>query len=745
MARFPNISWPEVPSNIFAGFVVSLIALPLSLGLALASGVPPMAGVISAVVGGIVVALAGGSYVTITGPGNGLAVATLAAVTMLGAGDAHQGYVLTLAAIVVSGALMLALGTLRLGSISDFFPSAAVQGMLAAIGLMIMAKQLHIMLGEMNPVANGPAFLLAEVPDTVEELTNIRERIYPAAVGLLSLFIMAFYKRIPLKWLHYVPAPMWVVVLSVGYVYYCELNGIHTHLPENMMVRLPDEVSGALTLPDFSLWKSGIFWEAAITLTLVASIESLLSVKGVERLDPKRRRANVNKDLRAIGLATMASGALGGLNVVAVIARSSVNASNGATMRLSNGLHGVFLALFILLFKDLVTRIPLPALAAILVYTGYKLAHPSQFIHMYRIGGQQLFKFSITIVLTLFLGLIKGIALGMFITMIAHLFSVKKVDIILRNLFKPNTLMIDELDGTYLISVRYFCNFLNFNRLKAKLDTVPYSRKVVIDFSLADFVDHSTLEHLQEYSENFERNNGELSIIGLDNLAAPTDHPLSPMRPAVSKKVKKEKPLTKRQVQLKSYGAELGWVFDPLEFRKTQSFTDFGYFKTRVVDRGRNSLIGRVGSLQLQACDLDYHEGEFIVKEPKHASIVIVDLPVELPEFILDKERLLDRVGQLAGFREINFKGHPDFNRRFKLRADKRFAMRRLFDDRIIRFFEGNPLYHIESNGRQLLIFEKDRLASVSEYKIMVSFALRLAQLLHDKIEHGYVGTEVTH
>ena len=149
--------------------------------------------------GGVVVALAGGSYVTITGPGNGLAVATLAAVTTLGAGDMYQGYILTLGAIVVSGGLMLALGALRLGSISDFFPSAAVQGMLAAIGLMIMAKQLHIMLGEMNPVHEGSAFLLAEVPETVEELSNIRERIYPAVIGLGSLLLMAFYKRIPFK------------------------------------------------------------------------------------------------------------------------------------------------------------------------------------------------------------------------------------------------------------------------------------------------------------------------------------------------------------------------------------------------------------------------------------------------------------------------------------------------------------------------------------------------------------------
>lgn len=305
--------------------------------------------------------------------------------------------------------------------------------------------------------------------------------------------------------------------------------------------------------------------------------------------------------------------------------------------------------------------------------------------------------------------------------------------------------MLDELDGTYLISVRYFSNFLNFNRIKAKLDTIPYSKKVVIDFSLADFVDHSTLEHLTEYGDAFERNGGELSIVGLDNLASASEHPLSAMKPAEASIKKKDRPLTKRQEQLKVFAEGLGWTIKPESFKKTLHFIDFGYFRNRAVDKGRNLLEGQIGNITLSACDLDFHEGELIAREPKHASIVVLDLPVAIPEFIMDKERLLDRVGQLAGFREINFKGHADFNRRFKLRGDKRFAMRRLFDDRIIRFFEGNPLYHIESNGHQLLIFEKDRLASVSEYKIMVSFALRLAQLLQDKIKNGYVGTEVTH
>lgn len=749
MSGFKNIPWKAVPPNIFAGFVTSLIALPLSLGLALASGVPPMAGVISAVVGGVIVALAGGSFITITGPGNGLAVATLAAVTTLGAGDMYQGYLLTLAAIVISGAIMFLLGWIRLGSLSDFFPSAAVQGMLAAIGLMIMAKQLHVMLGEMNPIAQGPAFLLAEVPETVEELTTVKERIYPAVVGLISLAIMAFYKRIPIKALHYIPAPMWIVILSIGYVYYCQVTDIPSHLPEHMMVQIPDEISGAFVSPNFSAISTKPFWEAVFALTLIASIESLLSIKGVERLDSKRRRANVNKDLRAIGLATIASGLIGGLNVVAVIARSSVNANNGATMRLSNGMNGIFILLFVLLFGNFITLIPLPALAAILVYTGYKLADPKQFLDMYKIGGQQLIKFSITLLLTLFLGLIKGIALGMLITMIFHLIDSKRAGLILWNLFKPNTLMLSESDGTFVINVRYFSNFLNFSRVKAKLDTIPYQANVVIDFSLADFVDYSTLEHLYQYRDTFLRNGGDLSIVGLDNLLSSSHHPLSPMRPVWGAEKSKPRPMSRRQVKLKSMAAEINWDFKSHEFQDVLDFTDFGYFRSRTVDLGRNFMHGSIiGSgndqkpgLLIKSCDLDYHEGEFIAREPRHATIIVIELPVTIPEFIMDKERLLDRVGHLAGFIDIGFANHRDFSQRFRLKGDKRFSIRRFFDDSVIHFFENNPSYHIESNGRQILIFEKDRLATVSEYKIMVNFAVRFAELLHNKIEKGYVGT----
>jgi len=368
---------------------------------------------------------------------------------------------------------------------------------------------------------------------------------------------------------------------------------------------------------------------------------------------------------------------------------------------------------------------------------------------MYKIGGQQLIKFSITLLLTLFLGLIKGIALGMLITMIFHLVASKRAGLILRNLFKPNTLLLSESDGTYVINVRYFSNFLNFSRVKAKLDTIPYQANVVIDFSLADFVDYSTLEHLHQYRDTFLRNGGDLSIVGLDNLQSSSHHPLSPMRPLWGSEKSKPRPLSRRQLKLRSMAAEINWDFESHEFQDVQGFTDFGYFRSRTVDLGRNLLLGSVTGtyndqtqgLIVKSCDLDYHEGEFIAREPKHATILIIELPVEIPEFIMDKERLLDRVGHLAGFRDIGFANHREFSQRFRLKGEKRFSLRRFFDDSVIHFFETNPLYHIESNGHQLLIFEKDRLATVSEYKIMVNFATRFAELLHDKIEKGYVGT----
>ncbi|MEC9195254.1 MAG: SulP family inorganic anion transporter, partial [Bacteroidota bacterium] len=344
----------EIPKNLFAGFVVSLVALPLGLGLAIASEAPPISGVIASIVGGTVVAVLGGSQLTITGPGNGLVIVLLYAITSLGGGDLYQGYLYTLAAIIVSGVLMFLFGVFRLGALSEFFPSSALQGMLAAIGVGILSKQVHVMIG-ITSVSGKPLEVLSKIPESLNILfsSTSMEIILPALLGILSLLILVFYSRLRSPFFKLIPAPMWVVFLAIGLNYYYDLVSSREYpIGSNLLISLPDNIWSDLPTPDFGIALTLPFLSTVFSITLISSIESLLSIKAVDKLDPQKRRSNVNKDLRALGIATALSGMAGGLNVVTVIARSSVNVNNGGTNRFANMSHSLMLLCFILLFQE---------------------------------------------------------------------------------------------------------------------------------------------------------------------------------------------------------------------------------------------------------------------------------------------------------------------------------------------------------------------------------------------------------
>ena len=516
----------ELPQNIFAGFVVSLIALPLGLGLAIASDAPPLSGIIAAVAGGIVVALFGGSHVTIAGPGNGLVIVLLAAITTLGEGNLYEGYLFTLAAIILSGGLLIIFGVLRLGAMSEFFPASALQGMLAAIGIGILAKQFHVMLG-LTSIPGGTIEQLMRIPDSFLLFLGLHP--FAGVLGAGSLLFLFLYSRIRNPYFHLIPAPMWVVVGSIGIGYYYALV-LNKEVPidPELLIKIPDQLFSNLPRPNFDKLFDLNFIGVVFSITLIAVIESLLSIKAVDKLDPRKRRSNVNKDLRALGLASIVSGFLGGLNVVTVIARSSVNANNGGTNRSANFFHAAFLVLFVVLLGDQIQRIPLTALAAILVFTGYKLASPENLILIYKIGPEQALIFLITLVTTLFTSLIVGIAVGILFTFIVHLFLRKSFFLFSLNIFKPNVLMYrEDQSGNYYVSVKNFCSFLNFYRLKIKLDQIPESEHAIVDFSLCDFVDHTVMEGLHDYQRSFARKNGIFETIGLDIHASETQHPFA--------------------------------------------------------------------------------------------------------------------------------------------------------------------------------------------------------------------------
>ena len=717
-----------LPKNIFSGFVVSLIALPLGLGLAMASEAPPIAGIIAAVVGGLLVSILGGSHVTITGPGNGLVGVLLVAITVLGLEAAY-------AAIICSGVLLIILGFLRMGKLADFFPSSAIQGMLAAIGLIILGKQFHIMLGNKLSLDGSVDYLLA-IPGTIRGVFSYSNSglTYAAISGVVSLAIMVFYSRIRNKYFQLLPAPMWIVLLSIGLSYYYELiaNQPNPIDPEYMISGIPtaQEIVTQIPIPNFENIGSVPFWTSVLALTLIASIESLLSIKAVDKLDPQKRRSNVNRDLKALGLATVGSGFLGGLNVVTVIARSSVNVNNGGSNRSANFVHALFLVIFIVLFSTQLTRIPLPALMAILVYTGYKLASPMLIRTIFSIGKEQLIIFFVTLFVTLFVDLITGIAAGVCITFIIHLFVNKSLSLFLRNVLKPNVLMYleEENNGNYYVSVKHFCSFLNFYKLKQKLDAIPEDQDVVVDFSMCEFVDHTVMENLSGYQDVFLKRDGHFEVIGLDLHDTDSKHPFALRRLIPGLKLLPNN-LTKRQSTLQEIAKDYNIHYEAKKQSDNHFLDSFYFFKTKKVETIYNRLFNTKNTFKL--FDINFSEGEFIAKENVRTTMLHIKLDHKIPSFTLDREGFLERVYAFAGFKDIPIENHADFSKRFYLLGDNPAEIKSFFTDDIVHFFESNPYYHVESNGHSLLIFGKERLAGIKEIKALYDFGKRLRAVVN--------------
>ena len=718
-----------LPRNIFSGYVVSLIALPLGLGLAMASEAPPIAGIITAVVGGVLVSILGGSHVTITGPGNGLVGVLLIAITALGLES-------TYAAIICSGGLLMLLGFLRMGKLADFFPSSAIQGMLAAIGLIILGKQFHIMLGNKIERDNSIQYLL-EIPNSIIGVFQYEDRglIYAAIFGIISLCIMVFYNRIRNKYLQLIPAPMWIVLLSIGFSYYYELivQQPNPIAAEYMISGIPalNTIIDELPIPNFGGINTITFWSSVIALTLIASIESLLSIKAVDKLDPQKRRSNINRDLKALGLATVGSGFLGGLNVVTVIARSSVNVNNGGSNRSSNFAHATFLVIFIALFSTQLTRIPLPALMAILVYTGYKLASPTVVRKMFVIGKEQVLIFMATLLTTMFVDLISGIIVGVLITFVIHVIINKSAGLFLRNIFKPNVLMYQENEtkttSNYYVSVKHFSTFLNFYKLKQQLDAVSESSDVVVDFSKCDFVDHTVMENLHNYQELFTKRGGHFEVVGLDMHDTDSEHPFALRRILPIPNVL-SKNLTRRQHALEELAVDYELSYKPEKNKNVHNLSHFLYFRTKQIQYIYHEFTDESSLIHL--FDIVYSEGEFIAKENVRSTMITMDLPEGIPSFTIDKEGFLEKFYSIAGLKDINIEGHSDFSKRFYLLGEDEVAIRAFFCNELIHFLESNPYYHIESNGNQLLIFFKERLATIKEIKALMDYGKRLQQVI---------------
>lgn len=506
-------------SDAISGFLVFLLALPLSLGIAKASEFPAIYGLITAMIGGILVSFIAGSKLTIKGPAAGLIVIVAGSVTELGQGNSDLGWKLALGAVVVAGVIQVLFGVLKLGRLSDFFPLSAVHGMLAAIGIIIMSKQIHILAG-VNPMTHEgksmvePLELIGLLGNTLSNFFKYKE---VAIIGLVSLAIVFGWPMIKNNFVKKIPAPLVVLVVSIPMAMAFGLKNSGDFKPLLTFDKGFFDILGIKA--DFGGFsQTGTFIKFVIMFALVGSLEALLTVKAIDMMDPFKRKSDYNKDLIAVGIGNIVAGLLGGLPMISEVARSSANVNNGAKTRWANFFHGIFILLFLIFAVSFSNLIPTTALAAMLIGVGYKLAHPKEFRHMFKIGKDQLSIFMVTIIITLATDLLLGIAAGIILKLIIHMTR----GVSFKELFKVNS----DVKGN-TISVDGSLVFSNFLGVKKHINDFPLNEKVVLNVSHCKIIDHSVVESLHHMKDDFKDHGGHLEIHGLEKFKSLTDHPHS--------------------------------------------------------------------------------------------------------------------------------------------------------------------------------------------------------------------------
>lgn len=498
--------------DLLSGLIVFLIALPLCLGIAQASGAPLFSGIVAGIVGGVVIGFLSGSQLSVVGPAAGLTAIVLAAISDLGAFD------IFLCAVIVAGAVQFLLGVLRAGSIANYFPNSVIEGMLAGIGLTIIIKQVPEAVG----FAKNPAARMTDADDGfhIDIVNEALRHIQPAAIiiALVGLTILILWQTKPFKKLQLIPSGLIVVLAGVLINELFRMNGSPLYLNESHLVNLPianspSEFIAQFHAPSLEGFTNPKVWQTGVVIAIVASIETLLCIEATDRLDPLKRYTPTNRELRAQGIGNMVSGLLGGLPVTSVIVRSSANINAGARTKLATIVHGTLLLVCVATIPVVLNMIPKASLAAILIFTGYRLCKPSVFKHMWKEGGvTQFIPFVVTALAVVSLDLLKGVGIGLLIS----IFYILRQNLRLPFYFKRSSFSKGEL---IKLSLAQQVSFLNKASIKQTLENLPNDASVIIDASETEYIDFDVLDLIRDFYENqAPERNIRMSLEGFRNV-----------------------------------------------------------------------------------------------------------------------------------------------------------------------------------------------------------------------------------
>ncbi len=499
----------KIKNDFPASIVVFLVALPLCLGVALASGAPLLSGIIAGVIGGIVVGIISQSHTSVSGPAAGLAAVVLSTISQLGSFEVF------LLAVVIAGLLQIIAGVVKGGFVANYIPSNVIKGLLVAIGLILILKQIPHAIGfDRDPLADL-SFHQQDGENTFSELFNIVDYVSWGAtiIALISLSILIFWDKMPFKKSKFFPPSLVVVIVGIL------INALfNQYLPElaiadKHLVNIPsfDGLTSMLVTPAFESITNYNVWIAAFVIAVIASLETLLNLEAVENLDPHKRQASPNRELIAQGVGNLLSGLIGGIPITSVIVRSSVNINAGAESKASTIIHGVLLLISIVVLSSVLNLIPLAALAAILLMTGYKLAKISMFKEMYKKGFNQFIPFMVTVLAILLSDLLIGVVIG----------SLVSTFFLFRSNFKNPFIQRKEtlhLDETLRIELPTQVSFLNKASIKDTLWSIPQNSRVIIDARNSRYIDNDVMEIIEDFKNIVSVERGvKLNILGMKN------------------------------------------------------------------------------------------------------------------------------------------------------------------------------------------------------------------------------------
>jgi MFS superfamily sulfate permease-like transporter len=708
--------------DILAGFSVSLIALPLCLGIAIASGVPPLAGLITAIVGGMIASRISGTFVTISGPAAGLIVITLGAAEAMGgagANSAFAGYPHALGAIVIGGLIVAVFGFLKVGKVGDYFPSAAVHGMLAAIGIIIIIKQFFPAIGAPSP--SGEILeVAAEMPYAFLEYKP-----FALSIALVSLAVLIIHPLLKVKIIKMIPAPMWVLIFTIPMA---AILG-RTNLA---MVEMPHNLFGkdGFQFPSFEKIGESAFWIAVTGFALVSAIESLLSAKAVDSLDPYKRSSNLNKDLISMGAGSSLAATIGGLPMISEIVRSSANVNSGGKTQWSNFFHGSFLLVYLLIGVFIIEMIPISALAAMLVFTGFRLASPKEFKHMYQVGMMELEIFIVTIVAVLATDLIIGILIGILFKYALVLLKGTKM----KELFKSQLSIEinDEIKTIHLKGAQIFSNYLS---LKKTMDrSIQKYEELILDFSEVTFVDHTVMEHLEDYSRHVKMNGKELHIINVESLNPVSDHPLA-ARDKRERQQRKKTGLSSRTLAILEFAQENNFKFE----NQDTNLDEWEFYNLTIrkeIKSVTNILSFKQGGIQFKIADLTISSGAQTTIDIEKITVLKFSGNMDVPEFYMRKAGMGNVVKTAMGNADINFDSHPDFSKKYELRSQDEKGVRAFFNESLLNRFEELTRIFFSGNGKSLLIHQNTGLANKDQIRKLIDIGNAIGHDLFEKNEH---------